>query len=114
MPQAMRPVGVIEETVGVVDETVLEPSVAVVSWAPVAAGAVASCALTFGFVVVGRRAWIFRGLAVGQFRSFRNYLSDRYRTLLHCDGHDLVGRRRLPGGAVAQSLDRCRVHRSRL
>ena len=53
MPQAMRPVGVIEETLGVVDETVLEPSVAGVSWAAVAAGAVASCALTLVLLSLG-------------------------------------------------------------
>ena len=53
MPHAMRPVGVIETTVGVVDETVLEPSVAGVSWAAVAAGAVASCALTLVLLSLG-------------------------------------------------------------
>jgi hypothetical protein len=53
MPQAMRPVGVIGETVGVADETFLEPSVAGVSWAAVAAGAVACCALTLVLLSLG-------------------------------------------------------------
>jgi hypothetical protein len=50
MEQVMRPAGVVEE---LLVEEVVEPSVAGVSWPAVAAGAVASCALTLVLLSLG-------------------------------------------------------------
>jgi len=52
MEQVMRPVGVIEESVAIIDDGV-EPAVAGISWAAVVAGAIASCALTLVLLSLG-------------------------------------------------------------
>jgi hypothetical protein len=52
MEQVMRPVGIVEDSVAIVDG-VAEPGVAGISWAAVAAGAIASCALTLVLLALG-------------------------------------------------------------
>jgi hypothetical protein len=52
MVQMMRPIGVVEESVAIIDDAV-EPMVAGISWASVVAGAIASCALTLVLLSLG-------------------------------------------------------------
>jgi hypothetical protein len=52
MVQMMRPIGVVEESVAIIDDAV-EPMVAGISWAAVVAGAIASCALTLVLLSLG-------------------------------------------------------------
>jgi hypothetical protein len=73
MVQMMRPIGVVEESVAIIDDAV-EPMVAGISWASVVAGAIASCALTLvllslgaglGFAVVS--PWSSSGVSASTF-----------------------------------------------
>jgi hypothetical protein len=85
MVQMMRPIGVVEESVAIIDDAV-EPMVAGISWAAVVAGAIASCALTLvllslgaglGFAVVS--PWSSSGVSEPPSKSAPDSISSSWR-----------------------------------